>query len=346
MHSEGSRLRDLRLMHGMTQKDFAQTLGTPQSHISAIERGLKNSPMVIHSAAYLFNTPAGFFDAPSTPYSSGSLNFRTKKIPARVMDAARVTFAEIERTARHQLTHWPQIPVTDSSLEDRSTPLPISQINDIAQRIRSLLQVNDTGPVLNVTRAIERSGVPVIPLHNPHVDLASIDGISSPDTTEERGVVTVTDCFDGGRARFTRAHELGHLVLHTHFRPGIEKLREEEAHMFAGAFLMPEDDARRRISSDLTLEGFARLKAEYAISIAALIRRARELNIISPDRYRSLMIQLSSRGWRKDEPVRIPVETPKLLEEVAITTVSPKPVKPTPAENAEVATVTDLFTQN
>ncbi|MHC9829383.1 ImmA/IrrE family metallo-endopeptidase [Corynebacterium diphtheriae] len=123
-----------------------------------------------------------------------------------------------------------------------------------------------------------------------------------------RGLIATTTKQDGGRVRLTRAHELGHLVLHTSIRPGIEKVRETEANLFAGAFLIPEGDAHSMFSEHLTLEGYARIKAQYAVSIAALIVRAHRLGIVSAKRYRSLFIQLSSRGWRTEEPVEIPVE--------------------------------------
>ncbi|WP_189042222.1 ImmA/IrrE family metallo-endopeptidase [Micromonospora sonchi] len=52
----------------------------------------------------------------------------------------------------------------------------------------------------------------------------------------------------GDRDRFTLAHELGHLVLHT-FRPWTTHGQaEEEANQFAMALMMPLDRARARMS--------------------------------------------------------------------------------------------------
>lgn len=330
MTNKGTRIRELRLLLGMTQREFAEYLSAPQPQVSAIERGLKPADTLAQRAVFTFGVSTSFFDQPANNYPSGSLNFRTKKIPAKVMDAANNTFGELERAARHLLRGLPRIDLTADGLQDRSDALPIDQINTIAAETRRLLHVERSGPVLNVTRAIERAGVPVVRLHNPFIDFGAIEGISSPSIHNDRGVVSVTDQVDGARARFTRAHELGHLVLHTGIRPGIEKVRELEAHQFAGAFLMPATDAYRKISPNLTLEGFARVKAEYAISIAALIRRAKELRIITPERYRSLNIQLSSRGWSKTEPVAVPLEVPKLIERLDMTgtciRIPPKPV--------------------
>ena len=80
--------------------------------------------------------------------------------------------------------------------------------------------------------------------------------------------------------------------------------------MFASAFLLPREPMMDLIAPDFTLESYARLKAKWGVSIQALVRRARDVGIIDYNRYRSLMIQISSRGWRKNEPVHIPVEMP------------------------------------
>ena len=342
-NADGARLKDLRLLHGMTQKSFAEALSTTQSHLSKVERRLMPADSLIARATFTFAPPKGFFDAPTTPYGSGALNFRTKKLSARVMEAANATFAELERAARTQLAGTRYLNISLDALLDRSEPLGINQINEIADRTRTLLNVPQTGPVLNVTRATERAGIPVLYLDNPFIDISDIDGISSPNVDEDRGVIAVKKDQDGARTRFTRAHELGHLVMHTALRPGLEKVRETEAHRFAGAFLMPAADAHAQLSPTLTLEGFAQVKARYAMSIAALIRRAYELQIISQERYRSLNIQLSSRGWRKSEPVTVPVETPLLLENFNPLGDPPETSQNQAEENPQTATVINLF---
>ena len=318
MSDKGNRLRELRQLHGMTQKDFAAALGTTQPHLSAVERGRKPAGTLAGKAEWVFHTGPGFFAEGPAQYGSEALNYRTWKTPAGVQDAANITFAELEREAREQLRDLPVLNLTDWDLTDRTNPLPLADIERIVTRVRGMLRIGPTGPVPNVTRALEFAGVPVVELFNPFVDLSRIDGVSSPDTSTDRGVVAVTPNQAGDRVRFTRAHELGHLVLHTGVRPGSAHLREEEANLFAGAFLMPEEDARELLSPSLKLEGYAQVKAKYAVSIGALVRRAKELGIIDYARYRTLNTQLSSRGWRKQEPVAVPVERTSLIAEMRI----------------------------
>lgn len=322
--NKAARLRDLRLYHGLTQAEFALRLRMSQSQLSAIERGRTAPDAAITSACYAFGQSPSFFTAPATTYQAGDLNFRTKKTPARIQNAARVAFGELERHARTIHAGDPVVDLREQGLDERAEPLGVDHIEDIAQTARLRLDVPTTGRIVNVTKALERAGTPVMELANPHVDLTVIDGLSSPDITDDRGVIATTANDDGARIRFTRAHELGHLVLHTTQRPAQEQVREDEANLFAGAFLMPREDAEAAISPALTLEGYAQLKAAYAISIQALIRRGLELKLIPYHRYRSLMIQLSSRGWRTNEPVHVAVEN----------LITPQPAN-TPADREE-----------
>jgi Zn-dependent peptidase ImmA (M78 family) len=44
------------------------------------------------------------------------------------------------------------------------------------------------------------------------------------------------------------------------------------------------------------------LKLRWGCSIAALVRRARDLGVITNARYTTFMKGISARGWRRDEP--------------------------------------------
>ena len=48
----------------------------------------------------------------------------------------------------------------------------------------------------------------------------------------------------------------------------------------------------------------------------ALLRRARDLEVISDTRYTSLFQMLSRYGYRKDEPVKIQPEEPMLVRDL------------------------------
>lgn len=344
MH-KGPLVREVRLSRGMTQKDFASLLGVPQPFLSEIERQKKPVPdLLIARLKYKFSVPDVVLAAPTSPYRVGDLNFRTNKTPAAVQEAVRVTFSWMEQAVRNLLGATPFADLSLDGFEDRAHPLPWEVIEDAARTTRRALGIAENGPVTNVTRALERVGMPVVSLANPLVDFSAVDGVSSP-YPGDRPVIATTEKEAGDRVRFTRAHELGHIVLHQHLRPGVERLREDEAHLFAGAFLFPAEDAFREVSPGLTPAGYAQIKARYGVSISALVRRARELGIIDQKRYRSLMIQISSRGWRSHEPVRVPVEKILLVPSIDLGLDQPLETSDREGEEGLGPDVIDLFSR-
>lgn len=103
------------------------------------------------------------------------------------------------------------------------------------------------------------------------------------------------------RIRFTAAHELGHLVLHRAPCSDLEAI-EKQADQFAGAFLFPHEDAVNEFPDPVTLGRLAPLKLKWGMSIASLIFRAFAVEAIDQKQKTGLHVQLSARGWRKQEP--------------------------------------------
>jgi Zn-dependent peptidase ImmA (M78 family) len=77
--------------------------------------------------------------------------------------------------------------------------------------------------------------------------------------------------------------------------------------MFAGAFLLPRDSFGRDITQYPTdLKYYQFLKRKWKVSIQAMLYRAYQLKIVTPNQYQYLMRQISKNGWRKKEPDDIP----------------------------------------
>lgn len=143
------------------------------------------------------------------------------------------------------------------------------------------------------------------------------DGVTYPQVDNASRVIGYRDTNGAGdRERFTKAHELGHLILHRYRIPEQYKNAEREAHLFAGAFLMPRRDALHVFSSTTMLSDFPKIKSQWGMSIASLITRGADVGAYSAERKRSLFIQLSARGWRKHEPVEVGTEHPLLLKQI------------------------------
>jgi Zn-dependent peptidase ImmA (M78 family) len=162
------------------------------------------------------------------------------------------------------------------------------------------------GPVPNVVEAIERAGVVVIPCD---FGLPKVDAIGMRHPQLPPLIFANTES-PPDRLRYTLAHELGHLVMHDI----TSDTMEDEANLFAAEFLMPEEDIKPQLKN-LSLPVLATLKRIWRVSMAALLRRAHELGVISLRAYQSLQKLLSMYGYRKREPVNLdpPREEPTLL---------------------------------
>jgi len=311
------RILAVRDLLGETLQNLALSAGISQSYLSEIAGGTRPFTME-HAAKIAAATgfPIEFFQVDAPAIGDTTLQFRKlKSSKAKTTRKAVQYFREASRMV--------QAAASASGLKTASLPyvnepnggtLDESEIEHLANAVRTQMQLGPTEPVPNVTRAIERLGIVVIPvLLDPTDEVRVVEeghfGISHGGDHS----VPMVGFFPGSspdRDRFTLGHELGHILLHSH---RFSEDAEREANMFAGALLMPEAAARRDLHSQITLSQLARVKAQFGISIQALIMRAAALQIIDQQRQRSLFVQLSARGWRQNEPVEVQPEHPILM---------------------------------
>jgi Zn-dependent peptidase ImmA (M78 family) len=122
------------------------------------------------------------------------------------------------------------------------------------------------------------------------------------------------------RRRRAAAHELGHIILHKAVtQPELKnhfKLIEEQAMMFAGAFLLPAETYEDDIFS-LSLDAMLATKEKWKVSVAAQIKRLSNMGKISDEYERRLWQYLSYRKWRTKEPLDdvLEIEQPHNLKE-------------------------------
>jgi Zn-dependent peptidase ImmA (M78 family) len=98
------------------------------------------------------------------------------------------------------------------------------------------------------------------------------------------------------------AHEIGHLILH---KDAVvpDRQAEIEAFTFASNFLMPIHAISRDLqATGFDLGGLVEVKRKWGVSIQALIRRGRDLSLISERHYRTLNAGITKLGWKHLEP--------------------------------------------
>jgi len=311
----GHRMTALRNIHGLTQGDLARRLEVGQSFLSQVERGARAVPdSMLLRASQEFALPLSFFTIMPNGADMGPVTFR-KNSKATALDERRIVelFNEASRLYRHL--------GSESGYRTAELPDPAGFDGDpelIAESMRAAAGLAPGDPVRNAVRTTERLGIGVVD-NLDHIDsrVPGHTAVSRPTHLADRPLVALVAELPGAVKRLTVLHELGHLIFDRDLSEpvGIRSREEKRAYKFAGAYLLPASVVRQRVSESLNLHGYLPIKADYGISVAATIVRAKDLGVISTDRARSLQIQLAAQRWRYNEPVEVPDEQPLLLRQ-------------------------------
>ena len=181
--------------------------------------------------------------------------------------------------------------------------LTFEQIEHFAQECRSYWKLG-RGPLENIVSILECNGIIVM---RGNLQAEALDAFSEMDKKGCPYIFLGADKNIAVRSRFDASHELGHLILHKHIdKNNISnnkdfKLIENQAHYFAGAFMLPATEFKNDLWAP-TLNAFRSLKERWKVSISAMIKRSEQLNLIDRGQAKNLFINLSRRGWRRFEP--------------------------------------------
>ena len=277
------RLKAFRHLEGLTQAQLGDLLGVSAQVVSTVESGRRLSG--------LGTSPTGYSLARMRVLPGMTEPMHRSR--ASTHQSSRKRTQELLRLAGEVFTFLasksPQVPSI------RLRPVPFSADRDDLEQVSAqlrdeALRHSTEEPLENLTSLIERAGICLVPI----VGMSGVDGLSS--WVEDIPVIGINPQQPGDRFRFTLMHELVHLSIHKHKNPN----NEREANGIASAILMPQAAIQSLLDERMTLLDFERLKTEWGVSIAALVRRAKDLAVIGDDRYRSLQIQMSR--WRKQEP--------------------------------------------
>lgn len=293
---EPTRLRLARDLQQVSQSDLARESGLTPAAISQFESGsTRPGAATVARLANVLGVPADFLSM--QPVDAHEGYFRSlRRSPVthrrRARAIAHIAHDAVVAAGSDAFPAYalPRIPIND--LRAGHTELEAA-----AQHVRSAMGV-PRGPVGDVVDLLERHGVVVIRLP---LDTADVDAFSLP-FADRPVVMLASDKGDRARSRFDAAHELGHLVVHPEQGWGLKEV-EQQAHMFAAAFLMPARDIRDELPTHADWPTLFDLKRRWQVSLAALLMRARTLGRLSPEAYLTAVKAASARGWRRAEPV-------------------------------------------
>ena len=196
-------------------------------------------------------------------------------------------------------------------------------VENLADGVRKLWGLKYQ-PIANIVDEMERHGIIVSSVFTNSQKIDAYSQVQLFDGKEIAIVVLGSDKDNAFRRNFSAAHELGHLLLDDFYNVNeLTKLEykemEDTMNRFAGALLIPKEMFTKDLmtTSKTDLNYYIQLKRKYHVSAAALIVRARHLELISQNQYQYLMKQLSQKGYRICEPFdkETPLMKPRYIEE-------------------------------
>jgi Zn-dependent peptidase ImmA (M78 family) len=200
----------------------------------------------------------------------------------------------------------------------------IEDAEKAAKKLRSLWHLGDD-PIPFMAELLEEQGIKVISLDLP-VDVSGSKAFVKTKQQDEKPIVVVNSKHNAVRQRFTLAHELAHLILDI---PNKNILNEEKvADRFAGAFLMVKEAIVKLVGvsrSSFTIGELAELTKIFKVSIASLVVRCGQLNILSKASYGILfgrLIKLGLTGPVSKEPIAFAAEVPQRMERMCLRAVA------------------------
>lgn len=299
----GERLHRARMMRGFSLRGLSDALEGLVSHtaLSKYEKGeIGPGSQVLLALGRALKVDTDYFFRPTNVVLSG-IEFRKRtKCPKK----------EINRIREEAHDFFERYLEIESILNLNNNPLPRFDLRDkknlgaaaeeAAEKLRQEWKLG-VNPIQNLHEELEHAGVKVREVESD----GHFDGFSG--WADERiPIIVLAKHLNRNlpRKRFTAAHELGHLAMR--LPENIDKRKEESlCHRFAGAFLVPavglKEFGERR--SHIATGELAALKAEWGVSMHALMFRFVDLGIITPERRKrfDFVYRVKNRWHEPDE---------------------------------------------
>ncbi|PTJ90128.1 ImmA/IrrE family metallo-endopeptidase, partial [Mammaliicoccus sciuri] len=196
-----------------------------------------------------------------------------------------------------------------------------NDIEKITLKLREIMNLHDD-PIEDMIEVVELMGIIAVKFG---YDEEKVDAFSALTELNNKSYFTIVTGNSRSffRQQFSLAHEIGHWVLHQDYIPEEldkeeYKVMEQEANAFAASFLMPSQSFSEDFKSiNLNLPNLLNLKRKWNVSIAAIIERAHQLNLLSIDKKSQLYRKMNYHKWRNPEPLDsdTPVTEPLALSQ-------------------------------
>lgn len=308
----GNRLKEARIYNKLTITELANKLNVTKQMISKYENG-KSEPSFENSLQLnrVLGYPREFFytqdkysiDTEGTFFRSRLTATQKSKHPATIS----LKYSVIVRDFLEQYIEFPP-------LQDRELYEGIENFEEISLKIRESMGLG-LKPIYDIIEIAELMGFTVI---NMDYQEEKVDAFSSMNMINNKSyfVITTGDTGSFYRQQFSIAHEIGHWVLHQNINPqeldkNEYKIIEDEANKFASIFLLPKESFGVELGNKIVdeIDTYYNLKRKWNVSMAAMIMRAKDLDIITTAQQTKLYKQMHYRKWRNPEPFDLETKT-------------------------------------
>jgi len=312
MSFSGVALRTARLLKGYSLEEVAVRVGKTRQYISKLETG-GGAPAkeLAEGLASALGVAPVFFETGMSPAPIAEEQVHFRRLATTKVSVKQIALAKASLTQR-------VVEVIENHLQ--LPPVRIPQIDEVGAAVEIERAAEacrhewgiGLGPISDMTRLAENIGAVVTTFSgvSREVDALSFVGV--------RPIIVRNDAKESAcRQRFDIAHELGHCVMHSGRVTG-DRVSESEANRFASALLVPRSMMvklfPRARGSFLDWKGISEFKLTWKVSKAALLYRARQLELISDELYRRGAITLRrGEATKEKEDDSIPMERPALL---------------------------------
>lgn len=321
----GKNIREAREARGISGTTLASMIGVTRQAVSSFETGKKKPGIeTLRRISQCLSLPLDYFsqiaiDADIEENLVFYRSLKSAKKKARVSSAIRAKWVTKIFQYLTNFIDFPNVNFPSFSFPKDPVEISFEKIEDLAKQVRRHWGLKDS-PIDNVTDLLESNGVIIASFP---FEEEKLDAFSYWEIKQKRPFIFVNkNNISAVRFRFNVLHELGHLIMHKNVDKEYLlkenqkfKLIEKQANYFAGAFLFPQERFIEEILV-LKLDYLVCLKSRWKLSIAAMVERAFNLELINDEEKSRLHMNISRRKWKKSEPLdnEIKLERPSLLK--------------------------------
>lgn len=324
MSFNGKKLTELRLLKGWSRFELAQILDVSEQAVWQFEtKGLKpdqGSTMMkllrvfdVKLSYFQDDTMPSFVDSGRIAFRNGDFNSRrTIQIQEAYINKVHSIFKYIESYLVPPQWEFPNL--QEKIIEQKNRGVLLEKLAEFA---KDYLEVSEDNS--NLLYQIERSGVNVL---GKIIDIDRNADAYSLWTNDGTPYIVLGKGKSAVRRNFDLAHEVAHLLLHSHIdfeelSLGDLKEMEQEADRFASYFLLPKSSFIQKFEKMVipkvsNPDSYIGLKSEFNVSIQALEYRAYKLGYLTTKQNSYFYRVIAKKGYKKSEPLDeiIPIKKP------------------------------------